>query len=128
MRGRLVAAFVLLALVPLLVHIAVNSRNTRGFLVADPNQSLLASAVETANSIDSFIDNNLDAIQAEAQFPALALYLFLHDEGRADSSEALTTGISKYAQPERPLYFIVCPFGCAWDRPFRHRTSRDRAG
>ncbi len=90
MRHRLMVAFVLISLVPLLLHTAFNSRNARAILTADANQSLLTAATETANSLDSFLMNNLEALRAEAQFPVLLQYISLPVEKRNDSDEELT--------------------------------------
>jgi len=91
---KLILSFLAAAFIPLGVQTIVNSRATREALTHAANQALLAAAEQTANTIDTFIESNLAAIEVEAQLPALAGYLGLPADRRAgtpEEAEALDT-------------------------------------
>ncbi|NUM45890.1 MAG: PAS domain S-box protein [Anaerolineales bacterium] len=90
MRQKLAVVFMLVALVPLSLVTAMNTYSARQILINDANQTLLTAALETANSLDAFMLNNLEAIRAEAQFPILLDYLSLPTDQRMDSEEEQT--------------------------------------
>ena len=54
MRTKLAAAFVLVALVPMLLLAMLNQRTTEEALIGDANQALFAVASQAAASLDSF--------------------------------------------------------------------------
>lgn len=83
---KLILAFLLVALIPLSMLAIVNDRFTRAVLTDDANRALAAAARQTATGIDTFIDENLSAVQAEAQLPALVDYLSLPADRRAGST------------------------------------------
>jgi len=91
---KLILSFLAAAFIPLGVQTIVNSRATREALTHAANQALLAAAEQTANTIDTFIESNLAAIEVEAQLPALAGYLGLPADrrvGTPEEAEALDT-------------------------------------
>ncbi len=79
---KLMAAFFAVSVVPLLLLFFLDSRRERATLAENANQSLRSAALQTAYGVDSFIENNLDAIGAEAQLPDLVEYLSLPTESR----------------------------------------------
>jgi putative methionine-R-sulfoxide reductase with GAF domain len=85
LRSKLVITFLAVALVPLGILAYFNNRTTRAALIADANDALLASASQTAASLDTFFNTTLASLHTEAQLPALAAYLSLPAEQRADS-------------------------------------------
>ncbi len=87
MRTKLITSFVLVALVPLAILAILNGRNAQIALIEDANQALFAVASQTAASMDTFIESNLNAIVTEAQLPVLVDYLALHHDDR-EGSEA----------------------------------------
>ncbi|QMS89596.1 diguanylate cyclase [Nostoc edaphicum CCNP1411] len=86
-RTKLIASFLIVALVPLLLLTFINKQTTEKALTDNAKQALSAAANETANRIDAFIDGNLNAVRVEAILPGLARYLSLNPKQRDDSPE-----------------------------------------
>ncbi len=86
-RTKLIASFLIVALIPLLLLAFINIKTTEKALTDNARQALSAAANETANRIDDFIDANLDAVRVEAILPGLARYLNLTPKHRDDSPE-----------------------------------------
>jgi diguanylate cyclase (GGDEF)-like protein len=86
-RTRLIASFLIVALIPLLLLAFLNTQTTEKALTDNAKQALSAAANETANRIDTFIDGNLNAVRVEAVLPGLARYLSLTPKQRDDSPE-----------------------------------------
>ncbi|WP_375473142.1 ATP-binding protein [uncultured Nostoc sp.] len=86
-RTKLIASFLVVALIPLLLLAFVNKQTTEKALTDNARQALSAAANETANRIDAFIDGNLNAVRVEAILPGLAPYLSLTPKQRDDSPE-----------------------------------------
>ncbi|MBD2314004.1 PAS domain S-box protein [Desertifilum sp. FACHB-1129] len=75
LRSKLIVSFLSVALLPLLIVSAINQQAMQQALIASANQSLLATASQTALSIDAFIANNLNAVRVESQLPLVIRYL-----------------------------------------------------
>ncbi|WP_138499030.1 diguanylate cyclase domain-containing protein [Nostoc sp. PA-18-2419] len=86
-RRKLIASFLIVALIPLLVLAFINKQTTEKILTNNARQALSVAANETANRIDAFIDGNLNAVRVEAILPGLARYLSLTPKQRDDSPE-----------------------------------------
>ncbi|MEA5622720.1 diguanylate cyclase domain-containing protein [Nostoc sp. UHCC 0251] len=86
-RTKLIASFMIVALIPLLLLASINKKTTEKALTENARQALSAAANETANRIDAFIDGNLNAVRVEAILPGLARYLSLTPNQRDDSPE-----------------------------------------
>ncbi|WP_242045090.1 hypothetical protein [Anabaena catenula] len=86
-RTKLIASFLVVALVPLLLLAFINKQTTEKALTDNAKQALSAAANETANRIDAFIDVNLDSVRVEAILPGLSRYLSLTPKQRDDSPE-----------------------------------------
>ncbi|GAA6619734.1 diguanylate cyclase domain-containing protein [Scytonema sp. NUACC26] len=86
-RRKLIASFLIVALIPLLLLAFINKQTTEKALTENAQQVLSAAANETANRIDAFIDENLNAVRGEAILPGLARYLSLNPKQRDDSPE-----------------------------------------
>ena len=86
-RRKLIASFLIVALIPLLLLTFINTQTTEKALTDNAKQALSAAANETTNRIDDFIDGNLDAVRVEALLPGLARYLSLTPKQRDDSPE-----------------------------------------
>lgn len=87
LQTRLVLSMLFIALVPL---IAVSTRNitqTQQALTNGAEISLRASALQTANSLDTFIEETLISVQIEAQFSDFSAYLALPPSERPGSLE-----------------------------------------
>ncbi|MUG95359.1 diguanylate cyclase [Scytonema sp. UIC 10036] len=86
-RRKLIASFLIVALIPLLLLGFINKQTTEKALTDNARQALSVAANETANRIDAFIDGNLNAVRVEAILPGLARYLSLTPKQRDDSPE-----------------------------------------
>ncbi|MEH1850947.1 MAG: ATP-binding protein [Nostoc sp.] len=86
-RTKLIASFLVVALIPLLLLAFINKQTTEKALTENAKQALSAAANETANRIDAFIDGNLNAVRVEAILPGFARYLSLTPKQRDDSPE-----------------------------------------
>ncbi|HIK05298.1 MAG TPA: diguanylate cyclase [Trichormus sp. M33_DOE_039] len=86
-RRKLIASFLIVALIPLLLLAFINKQTTENALTDNAKQALSVAAMETANRIDAFIDGNLNAVRVEAILPGLARYLSLTPQQRNDSPE-----------------------------------------
>ncbi|MFN6470790.1 MAG: diguanylate cyclase domain-containing protein [Nostoc sp. SerVER01] len=86
-RRKLIASFLVVALIPLLLLAFINKQTTEKALTENARQALSAAANETANRIDAFIDGNLNAVRVEAILPGSARYLSLTPKQRDDSPE-----------------------------------------
>ncbi|MGJ5631122.1 sensor domain-containing diguanylate cyclase [Nostoc sp. CALU 1950] len=86
-RTKLIASFLIVALIPLLLLAFINKQTTEKALTDNARQALSAAAKETTNRIDAFIDGNLNAVRVEAILPGLARYLSLNPKQRDDSPE-----------------------------------------
>ncbi len=76
-QTRLVLSILFIALTPLIIVSARNITQTRQALTNGAEISLRSSALQTANSLDTFIDETLNSIQIEAQFSDFTNYLML---------------------------------------------------
>lgn len=76
-QTRLVLSILFIALTPLIIVSTRNITQTRQALTNGAEISLRSSAVQTANSLDTFIDETLNSIQIEAQFSDFMDYLVL---------------------------------------------------
>jgi sigma-B regulation protein RsbU (phosphoserine phosphatase) len=85
-RVKLIAAFFIMALAPLILVAVLNGRTARQALIDDANQALFAVASQTAASVDNFIAANLNDITTEAGLPALRTYLATPVGEREDSA------------------------------------------
>ncbi|MBD2457631.1 diguanylate cyclase [Nostoc sp. FACHB-87] len=86
-RSKLIASFLIVALIPLLLLSCINKQTTETALTENAKQALSAAAKETANRIDAFIDANLNAVRVEAILPGLSRYLSLTPKQRNNSQE-----------------------------------------
>nr|WP_231505905.1 hybrid sensor histidine kinase/response regulator [Planktothrix serta] len=86
-RTKLIASFLIVALIPLLLLAFLDKQTTEKALTDNAKQALSAAANETTNRIDAFIDGNLNAVRVEALLPGLARYLSLTPKQRNNSPE-----------------------------------------
>ena len=75
LRTKFIAAFSLVAILPLIVLGFLNERSTRSILTQEANEALFAAAQQTADSLQDFISTNLFAIRTEADLPSLIDFL-----------------------------------------------------
>lgn len=94
LRTKLIALFLAVALTPVALLSYLNYQSTRSTLINNTNQSLLAAASQTAQTVDAFLGTNLDTIRTEAQIPSVVDYLTLpasERRGSAEETSALET-------------------------------------
>ena len=89
LRTQMMIAFLTVALVALTILAFFYVRFTRSVLTEQANQALFASASQTANGVDSFINANLDAIRTEATLPSIVNYVKLPEDLREDQQRAV---------------------------------------
>ena len=77
LQTRLVYFMLLVALVPLIIIATRDTLQTQQALTNGAEISLKSSAIQTANSLDNFIQTTLDSISIEAQFVDFKTYLAL---------------------------------------------------
>lgn len=84
---KLLLGFLVVALVPLALISLRNDQQSRELLRSAANQTLLAAGAQTAAALDSFINTNLAAVQAESRLTVFGDYLNLPPAQRAGSAE-----------------------------------------
>lgn len=89
LRVRLIAAFLALAILPMVLLATINASGTQHALMTDANQALFAVASQTAASFDAFFTSNLEDIRTESQLPAFVDYLRDTPQGAPHSPEEL---------------------------------------
>ncbi|MBP7998923.1 MAG: GAF domain-containing protein [Chloroflexi bacterium] len=87
LRNKLLLSFLLVAFLSVSLVAGFAVQRSRTALIESANQSLLAAAIQTALSLDTFIDNNLNAVRIEAGFPDFVSYLQLPTAQRPNSAE-----------------------------------------
>lgn len=84
-RRKLIATFFVITVLPLGFLAFLSNRASRLSLTQAANSALFSLASQTAESIDSFISNEMEVIQIEAQFPLFRDYLNLLPEQKKGS-------------------------------------------
>ncbi len=87
LQMRLVQFMLLIALIPLIFTSYRNIIQTRQALINGAEISLRSGAVQTANSLDAFIEETLNSVQTEAQFSDFSTYLEMDPSLRPGSPE-----------------------------------------
>jgi GAF domain-containing protein/HAMP domain-containing protein len=85
LRTKLIIAFVIVSVVPLAVLGYQSYRNIYNLLTVQTNTNLLSTASLTADSVDSFIQTQLDTIRTQSQVIDLAEYLQISSTQRQGS-------------------------------------------
>ena len=107
-RQKLIIAFLIVALIPMLLLGAINKQSTEKTLTENARQSLSAAANATANRVDAFIDGNLNAVRVEAILPGLSTYLSLPENERDNSPELRFFGIIRFSSFSNILMSLFC--------------------
>lgn len=87
LREKLVAAFVAVALLPLITIVTLSNNSTQDILIRDANQRLQAASRQTAVAVDDYLDNYLLTIRTEASLLEDSGYLDLPEEERSGSEK-----------------------------------------
>lgn len=91
LRSKIIASFLLVALLSLGLLALLYIRTTRSALKREANQTLMAAASRTATSIDAFIAGNLVVMRSEAELPAIVEYASAGDKPFLDNPSTLRT-------------------------------------
>ena len=75
LQTKVLILFLAVSIIPLGILAILNSQLTRNTFTAAANQSLFSTGTQTANQIDTFIQNTTQSLQTEAQFSGLREYL-----------------------------------------------------
>jgi GAF domain-containing protein/HAMP domain-containing protein len=84
---KLIASSISIAIIPLVLVSAIQSRFTQNALQSQTNQALQLAASETANRVDEFIRTNHQAIIKQAELPVFVNYLLINPANRAGSQQ-----------------------------------------
>jgi len=96
LRTKLIVAFVLVALIPLIIMTGINSWQLSGLLQGEAERALAASSRQVTNALDLFINDQLNIIYVETQLPGIRDYLLLPASDRPGSqNEAETRQVLK---------------------------------
>ncbi len=75
LRTKMVVGFLIASLLPMIIVGYASNYLTQSALVKNANELLLASASQTAGSLDAFVLDNLDTVRTEAQLQDFRDYL-----------------------------------------------------
>jgi GAF domain-containing protein/HAMP domain-containing protein len=87
LRIKLTAVALAIALIPLLILSAINSRNIQESIKSQSNESLKLAAQLTVNQMDNYISSTLNSLETEAELPLFRSFLKMDTTSRADSEE-----------------------------------------
>lgn len=107
LRTKLVAVFLLVALVPLGVVFFINDRSTTDYLTTNSDAALHGVAAQTAAALDTFIGERLNDVRVASQSHILAEYLALPVEQRAGSETESALKTDLLAISRRDQTFIT---------------------
>jgi HAMP domain-containing protein len=116
LREKLIAAFLAVALLPLMIIVLLNNNNNRHLLVANANQRLLSAARQTTVSVDDFLASSLRTVRTEANVLEETGYLDVDQAERTGSeAEAFALAQLKTYRDKDPLnissYALLDPAG-----------------
>jgi GAF domain-containing protein/HAMP domain-containing protein len=105
LRTKLLIGFIGVAILPLGILGFVNNQSNRTLLLEQTNTDLLKSASQSAFTVDTFIQNQLDTVRTEAQIVDLAEYLQAPAAQRAGTiEEDRARRILQALQRKDPIY------------------------
>ncbi len=107
LRTKLLAAFLLVAFIPLGVVLFINNRATTQLLTANSDAALRAAAAQTASTLDTFLRERLNDVRVEAQKHVFAEYLLLPAAQRAGSETESALSIDLRSIARRDQTFIT---------------------
>jgi len=91
LREKLVAAFVAVALLPLITIVTLSNNSTQDILISNANERLQAAGRQTAVAVDDYLDNYLRTIRTEASLLEDIGYLDIPEEEREGSDKEAST-------------------------------------
>jgi len=87
LRTKLIIAFLAVTIIPLAIISYLNYRSTSQALVQAADVKISGAAQFTADQVDAFFNNTLNAVRVKAQDPVIVNYLLLPAYQRAGSVE-----------------------------------------
>jgi PAS domain S-box-containing protein len=107
LQAKALLAFVVVALVPLVILALVNDAATRRALTEAANRSLFAAASQTGARLDAYISTELGFISAESELPSLVNYLRAVSEGKSDAeAERRALGALRSLTQQDPVFIF----------------------
>ncbi len=85
-RGRLTLFILMISLIPLIGIAIKDTIQTQQAILQAAEANIRSGALQTTNSLDTFITNTLDGVRVEAQFKDFIEYLSLSPSERIDGS------------------------------------------
>lgn len=106
LRTKLILAFFVVTLIPLVVMGHLSNRTTRDILVNEARSELLSLVRQTALSLDTFIKSARDAVRIESTLPDLSNYLMLPVGQRDNSTEEREAAATLQSLASRDSYIL----------------------
>ncbi len=100
LQTKLSILFLSITLIPVGFLAFINNQSTRNSLTEATNQSLFSIGAQTTNQIDSFINNTVQSLEAEAQFTGLRKYLTHVANGDFPSSTDAVASLTTLARKD----------------------------
>jgi len=107
LRSKLVAAFLLVALIPLAIVFFINNQITSNNLTAGSDAALHDVAAQTASTLDTFIGERLNDVRTESQKHILVEYLLIPKAERTGSETESALNADLLAMARRDQTFIT---------------------
>jgi GAF domain-containing protein/HAMP domain-containing protein len=105
LRTKLIIAFVIVTLVPIVVLSVVNNTTTRNILTQQADANLSRLADETSLRIDTYISSQLDIVRTEAQQPTLANFLQSPSFNRAETEAVALRTLLTFTRKD-PVFIL----------------------
>lgn len=105
LQTKLIVAFVVITLVPIIALSVYNNNTTRDILTQQAETNLSGLAIETAIRIDSYISSQLDIVRTEAQQPSLANFLQSEFFNRAENEAVAQQTLLTFARKD-PVFIV----------------------
>jgi putative methionine-R-sulfoxide reductase with GAF domain len=106
-RTKLIVAFIFIALIGMSLSSVMNSVIIRGNITEQVNRALYSAAAQTANTIDSYIDNKKDTLRTQAQLSEFVEVLGLNIVGKEDDEIYERTRVILYTYKRQdPIYTL----------------------
>ncbi|NUM44968.1 MAG: GAF domain-containing protein [Anaerolineales bacterium] len=106
LRAKLVIAFMVVSLLPLIIQGYQNNTVTKNTLTENANQSLQGQANQTAAILDNFILTTKEQLRAQGQLPSFANFLSLPANERGFSPEQIQANTTLLALSRSNPAFI----------------------
>ncbi len=106
LRTKIIIAFILITIIPLIALGIINSRSSRQTLETQSKVQLTTLAKIAADRVDEFTINQLDSVRTDAKQLSLISYLKLPKRLRADSEEEANARLTLLSLTRKEPVFI----------------------